>query len=152
MMNLKGEHEALRAYLRELEGWMGGIDAALGSPPEERLRLVREKISNLHYGLQHLRDAVGTHIEKDRTLLYSRLESSVVQELEKQHGHIHKELERVINVIAAAIPKTSDIDHLRESARTVREAFNQVARLGAEHMAEEDRWIDKLSAEAGKLS
>lgn len=148
MISLKGEHEALRAYLRELKGWLDGLDAALDSPPEERLRLVRERISNLYYGLLHLRDAVGPHTEKDKATLFPRLEAGVAQELEKQHEHIHNELNRVIGVIAAATPKTADIDHLRDSVRIVKEAFNQVAREGTEHMAEEDRWIDTLSQNA----
>lgn len=145
MMDLKGEHEALRAYLRELDGWLSGLDAALESPPEERLGLLRERMSNLYYGLLHIRDAVGAHTEKDRAILFTRLESGVVQALEKQHEHNRSELNRVITVIAEATPKRADIDHLKECVQTAKEAFGQVVPPALEHMAAEDRWLDAVS-------
>ncbi|MBI2832419.1 MAG: hypothetical protein HYX79_09200 [Chloroflexi bacterium] len=145
MLNLKGEHEALRAYLRQMEGWHDGIDGALESSPEERLVLVREKISNLYYGLVHLKDGSDEHIRKDRNLLYTHLDKSVVEALEQQHRDIHRALELSIRTIEEAIPQKADIDHLRACATIVKESFFSVLKPALEHMAAEDKWIDVLA-------
>ena len=144
MHNLKQEHEAIRAYLRQVESSISGVDVLIGSEPEEKLEPLRKRLFGLYHALLYLEYGAQEHEQKEKDLLLSRLADDVVEEIEKQHRHIIREIDRSVQVIRDSLQENSSREQLRGASVVVQKAFRGAIAMVLEHMDAEDALIDQL--------
>lgn len=143
-LNLKAEHEAIRAYLKQVENSMSGVDDLIAITSEEKLEPLRQKLFSLYHALLYLEYGGQEHLQKERDLLFPQLAPDESAALEKQHEEIIRELDRSVVVIRDSLQEKPSRAQLREASVVVQKAYRGVIDMALKHMAAEDTFIDKV--------
>lgn len=142
IINLLHEHESIRASLKWLEISVNDITARSPVSPE-RLKLLREKISNLLPLLDSLRHGIKDHADRDRRAIEPFADVTLLHHTDQDHKEIKNELDKAITQTELLIDEKWNERESLEYLSKLKSAVAQIYSMVDKHTREEDAFLIK---------
>jgi hypothetical protein len=151
ILEVKGEHEAVRVYTERVEECIRDGERVLNSPGEEYLPRLRRQAVTLYYTLAYLSEAARRHEEKEEQLFRCYLAPDLAEFISGQHEEIRTGLARATEIIGRVLPGEVDKNKLQEFCVSIRRILEPLFTAWREHLNVVDAILDTLRAQIERV-